>query len=107
MDCKEINKMIPGFLNQELSNRELREFMDHISSCRECKEELSIQFLIQEGMASLEDGTTFDLQHGLDRLLEDATRKMRMRRWLHWFVYGVEIVAIITIITIIVLIMAL
>lgn len=107
MDCKETNKMIPGFLSQELNSRELKGFMEHISVCEECKEELSIQFLIQEGMASLEDGTTFDLQNELDRLLEDAAKKMRLRKWFHCFVYGIEIVAIITIITIIILVMIL
>ena len=75
MDCKETNKMIPGFLSQELNSRELKGFMEHISVCEECKEELSIQFLIQEGMASLEDGTTFDLQNELDRLLMMPRRR--------------------------------
>lgn len=107
MDCKETNKMIPGFLNQELSSRELQGFMEHISCCEECKEELSIQYLVREGMASLEDGTTFDLQHGLDLLLADAARKMQRRKWFHWFVYGIEIVAIILIIIIIALVMIL
>lgn len=107
MDCKEANKMIPDFLNYELNHRELKGFMDHISACKECEEELSIQFLIQEGMASLEKGTSFDLQQAFDRRMEEARRKMRIRRGFHFFVYGVEILAIITIITIIVLIMVL
>lgn len=107
MDCKEVNKMIPAFLNNELNNRELKEFMEHVSVCKECEEELSIQFLIQEGMVSLEEGTTFDLQREFDRLMEDARRKLRMRKAFHFFVYGMEILAIITIITIIVLIMIL
>lgn len=107
MDCKETNKMIPGFMNHELNSRQLRGFMLHISECEECKEELSIQFLTQEGMARLENGTTFDLQSELDRLLDEAEKKLRIRKWFHWFVYGVEIVAIITIVTIIVLIMIL
>lgn len=107
MNCKETNKLIPDFLNQELSNSQLHGFMEHISSCKECQEELSIQFLVQEGMVSLEDGTTFDLQNGLDNLLEDASRKLRWRKWFHWLVYGIEIVAIITIITIIALILIL
>lgn len=107
MDCKETNKMIPGFLNKELNGRQLRGFMEHVSSCEECKEELSIQFLIQEGMVRLEDGTTFDLQKELKQLLEEAERRLRLRRLFHWFVYGIEIAAIIVIITIIVLVMIL
>lgn len=107
MDCKEVNKLIPAFLKYELNSKELRGFMEHISTCRECKEELTIQFLVSEGMARLEDGNAFDLQAELDRRLEDASRKMRFRKGFHLFVYGLEILVIIAIITIIVLIMIL
>lgn len=107
MDCKETNKLIPAFLNHELNSRELKSFMNHIMSCEDCKEELSIQFLIQEGLASLEDGTSFDLQNELDWMIEDAKRRLKIRRGFHFFVYAMEILAIITIVTIIVLIMIL
>ncbi|NLL77932.1 MAG: zf-HC2 domain-containing protein [Clostridiales bacterium] len=107
MDCKEINKMIPAFLNKELSGRELDDFMEHISKCPECKEELSIQFLVLEGMVSLQDGNTFDLRKRLDKQLDEARRKIRIRKGVHFFVYGLEILAIITMIIIIVLIMVL
>lgn len=107
MDCKEVMKMIPDFLDYKLNSRELKDFLDHIEKCQECKEELSIQFLIQEGMARLEEGDTFDLQNEFDWMIENAKRKMRIRRALNILVYGVEILAIITIITIIVLIIVL
>lgn len=105
MDCKEVNKMIPAFLNKELTGRELSAFMEHIEKCPECKEEFSIQFLVFEGMVSLEDGNTFDLQKEMDKLMEDAKRKLRIRRGFHFLIYGVEILAIILIIAIIILIM--
>lgn len=104
MDCKETDRLIPAFLKNELKGRELKAFMEHIAGCSGCKEELSIQFLVSEGMARLEDGNTFDLQAELDRCLEDANRKMSIRRWLHFLVYGLEILVIITIIAIIILI---
>lgn len=107
MDCKEVIKMIPDFLNHKLNSRELRDFLDHIEECKECKEELSIQFLVQEGMARLEEGKTFDLQKEFDWMMEDARRRMKIREVLHFLVYGVEVLAIITIITIIVLIIVL
>lgn len=104
MDCKETDRLIPAFLKNELSGRELKGFMEHISGCDECREELSIQFLILEGMARLENGNTFDLQAELDRRLEDAARRMRLRKGLHFLVYGLEFLVIITIITIIIMI---
>ena len=105
MDCKEVNKMIPDFLENKLDHRELRKFMEHILRCEDCKEELCIQFLVLEGMARLETGSTFDLQHELDKVLEDARRKMRIRRIFHYFIYGIEVLAIILIVSIAVWIM--
>ncbi len=107
MDCKDVIKRIPDFLNHELNNRELKDFLNHTEGCKECREELSIQFLVLEGMARLEEGNTFDLQNEFDRMMEDAKRRMKLRRMLNVFVYGMEILAIITIITIIVLIIVL
>lgn len=107
MDCKEANKRMSGFLNDELSSRELKDFLGHISCCKDCKEELSIQFLVQEGMARLEDGSTFDLKSELDKLLTDVERKMVFYQWLRYLVYGVEILAIITIVVIIVMVLVL
>lgn len=46
MDCKS-NENDTGFLDYKLNSRELKDFLDHIEKCRECKEELSIQFLIR------------------------------------------------------------
>ena len=104
MDCKDVMKMIPDFLNKDLKGRELKSFVEHMEKC---KEELSIQFLVQEGMARLEDGDIFDLQNEFDRVMEDARRKMQIGRLINYFVYGVEALAIITIVTIIVLIIVL
>ena len=79
--------------------------MEHISGCKDCREELSIQFLVQEGMARLEDGESFDLHQELERILEEARKRMRMRQLLHLFVYAMEILAILAIIAVIVVIM--
>ena len=107
MDCKDVMKMIPDFLNEDLKGRELKSFVEHMEKCKDCKEELSIQFLVQEGMARLEDGDIFDVQNEFDRVMEDARRKMQIGRLINYFVYGVEALAIITIVTIIVLIIVL
>ncbi len=61
MDCKEVQKNIAAFLNGELQGKDAERFLNHIENCEECKEELSIQYLVREGTARLEGGGSFDL----------------------------------------------
>ena len=68
MDCKQVEKMIPQFLDDDLTTEELREFMEHIENCTDCKEELTIEFLVSEGLVRLENGAVFDLQKELSEM---------------------------------------
>ena len=56
---------IPDFFADELTNRELEDFLAHYDECRECRDELSIQYLIHTGLARLETGEVFNLQKEL------------------------------------------
>ena len=82
MNCKEADKLIPLFLEDDLENRELSEFLSHVESCADCKEELTIQFLVRVGMKRLEDGNTFNLRNELDALLVDANKRLTARKYL-------------------------
>ena len=65
MDCKETERRISRFLANDLTGRELIQFIEHVESCESCKEELTIQYLSSEGIARLEEGKTFDLDREL------------------------------------------
>lgn len=104
MKCKETEKMIPLFLEDELETEELREFMEHIEKCDECKEELSIQFLVSEGMARLETGNVFDLQNELKGRMNDAGRALHFRENLKWILFALEGLVILAVIIIILMI---
>ena len=80
MTCKEADKAIPLFLDDDLDNQDLAEFLNHIDTCPECKEELTIQFLVKTGMQRLEDGDTFNLKFELDNLLKGASKRLKGRR---------------------------
>ena len=80
MTCKDAEKLISPFLEDDLDNRELAEFLSHVEKCPECKEELTIQFLVLVGMKRLEDGNTFNLRIELDNMLKSAKKKLRTRR---------------------------
>lgn len=85
MNCKEAEKKIPSFLQDDLDGSKLEEFVEHVESCPECKEELSIQFLVAEGLERLEEGNNFNLQKELLMKLEGAEHRITVHRML-WYI---------------------
>lgn len=104
MECKEIEKMIPFFQEDTLSNKEMQLFIRHIDGCDKCKEELAIYYLIHEGMLSLEDGSVFDLQKVMGDHMEHVRYRLRTRKLLQLAVYGMEALVVIAIAVILALI---
>ena len=85
MDCKEFERMIPDFVDKKLDYAITKCFVEHLHNCPNCKEELNIQFLIEEGLVRLEEGSAFDLQKEMRDLLNEAGRKIRFHeRCLFW-----------------------
>lgn len=80
MDCKEFNGLIQDFLNDRLSEMKLSEFLTHLESCDDCRDELRIQYLIYEGLERLESGDTFDVDKDLSDLMKLQRKRLRMRR---------------------------
>ena len=91
MDCNTAQKLIPEFLDDDMDNQELSDFLSHVDACPECKEELTIQFLVKVGMQRLEDGNTFNLSSELDNLLADSKKKLSARKYLVLLSFGLEI----------------
>ncbi len=107
MTCKEVEKMIPLFLEDDLDIDDLRNFMEHMDKCEECREELTIQFLVLEGMARLEDGNVFDLQNELKFRMEDAGHALKRRETMRWTLYAVQGLTVVAAITLIALVVVL
>ena len=80
MNCKDAEKKIPYFLQDEMDGSMLKEFVKHVDACPECREELSIQFLVAEGLERLEKGNNFNLQKELLMKLENAEHQINMNR---------------------------
>lgn len=104
MECKEAEKLIRKFIDDELDHGESIEFMEHVQECASCREELAIQFLVTEGMANLEEGSVFDLQGELDARLEELEKRIRWNENLRYFSYVSEFFAIVLIIIFLVLV---
>ncbi|MED9902809.1 MAG: zf-HC2 domain-containing protein [Lachnospiraceae bacterium] len=103
MDCMEFEKLTPAFVANNLDYKELKRFLAHAESCPECREELTIQVLISEGMARLEEGSAFDLQKELDRRMQEAERRIRMHKTFKYAAITLEVAAVAAIGLIIVL----
>ena len=68
--CKEIQSLIPGYLSEKLTVSEAREFTGHIRKCRDCREEIEISYLLDQGIARVERGETVNLHADMERMLE-------------------------------------
>lgn len=90
MNCKETEKMIPVFLRDDLDNRALERFIDHIKGCPECTEELSIQFLVSEGLERLETGNNFNLQNALEGRIRAAEHEIKVHKGLKYTLICLE-----------------
>ncbi len=107
MTCKDAEKMIPLFLEDDLEMDDLRKFMEHVDQCEECKEELTIQFLVTEGMARLESGNVFDLQNELKYCMEEAGHTLKLRESMRLLLYAIQGLTLIAGITLIILLVVL
>lgn len=94
--------MIPDFLDRKLDFLTLKKFSEHMESCAECHEELTIQFLVTEGMQRLEEGDAFDMQTELENRLEEARSHMKFHSTFLYVGAAFETVAIALIVAFIV-----
>ena len=102
MTCKDTDRMIPLFLDDELDNQGLSDFLNHIEQCPECKEELTIQFLVRTGMQRLEDGDNFNLSDELDYILRTARKRLKLRRYVIFTSFMMELLVLaLTVVTVV------
>jgi len=78
MTCKEFEKIIPDYMQKKLDFMMEKKFVEHLHACPSCKEELNIQFLVEEGLIRLEDGSAFDLQKEMKELLKESDKKVKV-----------------------------
>lgn len=104
MDCKEVQRNITAFLDEELDGKSAENFLHHIEECPECREELSIQYLVKEGMVRLEEGGSFDLSKDLKELITQSYKKIKNQRIAAICIYSMEFFAILAVVFILVLV---
>lgn len=79
-ECKEFEQQIPAFLDDGLTNAQLKHFLAHLDACEDCKEELTIQLLTQIGTQRLEDGKAFHLGRSVEACIAGAKSRLSHRQ---------------------------
>ncbi len=94
MTCKEFEKLIPMYVAKKLDYLTLKEFYAHMQSCEDCKEELTINFLVTDGLQKLENGDAFDLHKEWGSKVEETRRRIGRNENMIKLGFWIEIVAV-------------
>ena len=101
IDCKQIEKYIPIYLENKLSAVKTRQLLEHIRGCKACKEELTIQYMVSEGLNQAEENNDYDLVSGLENRNKEAMQQVTAHEFLTIaFVFVVFVILLITAITV-------
>lgn len=78
MDCKETQRCISLFLEEKMDIRTEQKFVEHVRSCRECMEELTIEYLFNIAIERLENAEVFDVEKELEEKLNRAVNRKKV-----------------------------
>ena len=68
MQCIDAKAKVLPYINKELAIDELGDFLDHISTCKSCHDELETYYIIMRGLDQLDMGLDeLDLEGALER----------------------------------------
>lgn len=101
MDCVTFRKDINAYLSDELTDEELNDFLIHLRSCPECRDELEINFIVIEGINILdEERSDYDLSKAYNRSIQASERYIGFKKSLLTLRYIVDTLLFWTILTI-------
>ncbi len=78
MTCNKAQSMITPFINNKLNLKEMEAFIDHVSSCPVCKEELEVYYALLTAMKQLDEDKNLSSDFGmeLDQKLERSKERI-------------------------------
>ena len=77
MTCREAERLVMPYINGELTDAELAEFLKHIDTCEDCREELEIYFTVDVGIRQLDEGTgTYNIKGARETALEISRQRI-------------------------------
>jgi hypothetical protein len=66
MTCSKAQSLITLYIKDKLNLKELEEFIDHVNSCPDCREELEVYYALLTAMKQLDEDKTLSNNFGLE-----------------------------------------
>jgi len=99
MTCKEAERLVMPYIRDELTDEELREFLEHLETCPDCREELEIYFTVEAGIRQLESETgNYNIKGALEAALEHSSQRLQAIRLIKIAKYAVSTLSIMALI---------
>lgn len=78
MNCLEAQGMMLAFVKNELEDDETEAFLSHVDHCRECYEELQINYSVYEGIKMLDNDKldSFNIQHAFEVYMQQTRERL-------------------------------
>lgn len=97
MTCIKAQSMITPFIDNKLNIKELEDFLDHINSCPNCKEELEFYYVLLTAMKQLDADKNLseDYKLELSQKLEKAQERIIHVKYTYYRKKAILIIAII------------
>lgn len=96
MKCIEAQQLVKPYIEGQLSDKQLEQFLDHVEHCPECYEELEIYFSIYETLGSSEknqDEELYDFGRKLKQDMKNSRRYLYLRKAYRFFRFAVVLLA--------------
>ena len=101
LTCKQAEKMVMPFIDYQLSEQELEDFLIHVETGPSCKEELEIYYTVSAGLKQLDSGTgAYDIAGALEDTLDMAWMKVRTMKLRKVICYAVNTLSVTGVLTI-------
>lgn len=86
MNCNEARKYVSQFVDDELNIREADQFLRHIETCAECRDELDIYYTMSKALELIDSNEhqTFDFRKMLGTQIHSVKRRIHRIRRLHF-----------------------
>ncbi len=98
MTCKEAEGLVLPYIHHELSDEVTEEFLEHIDGCENCREELEIYYIVEEGIRQLDGDTgNYNIKGDMEEDILESRQRLYVKRLLSIARYASDTLIVISI----------